>query len=65
MDIAALSINLSQVQLWQAVGTATLKIALDTGRENADMLTGALAASIQMLESPFNPYLEARLDVTV
>ena len=42
MDIAALSINLKQVQLQQAVGTAVLKMAMDCSRENADMLTKVL-----------------------
>jgi len=65
MDIAALSINLSQVQLQQVVGTAVLKMAMDTDRENADMLTKALAASMQVLEQSVNPHLGARLDMTV
>ena len=32
MDIAALSIDLKQVQLQQAVGTAVLKMAMDSSR---------------------------------
>jgi len=65
MDIAARSINLNQVQLRQAVSTAVLEMAMDTGRENADMLAKALAASIQVPEQSVNPHLGARLDVTV
>lgn len=65
MDIAALSINLSQVKLQQAVGTAVLEMTMDTGRENADMLTRAFAASMQVLEQSVDPHLGARLDVTV
>ncbi len=65
MDIAALAINLSQVQLQQAVGTAVLKMALDTGREHADLLTRALAASMPVPESLVNPHLGTKLDVTV
>ncbi len=58
MDIAALSIDLKQVQLQQAVGTAVLKMAMDSSRENADLLTKALEQSV-------NPHLGARLDVRV
>ena len=42
-----------------------LKMALDTGRENADMLTGALTDSTKVLESLVNPHLGTKLDVTV
>jgi len=65
MDIAAQSVNLSQVQLQQAVGTAVLKMALDTGRENADMLTWALTDSTKVLEHSVRPHLGTKLDVTV
>jgi hypothetical protein len=65
MDIAALSINLKQVQLQQAVGTAVLKMAMESSQENADMLTKVLAASTTVMEQAVNPHLGTRLDVTV
>ena len=65
MDIAALSIDLKQVQLQQAVGTVVLKMAMDSSRENADMLTKVLAASAKVMEQSVSPHLGARLDVTV
>jgi hypothetical protein len=64
MDIAALSINLKQVQLQQEVGTAVLKMAMDSSRENADMLTEILAASTTVMEQAVNPHLGVRLDIT-
>jgi hypothetical protein len=65
MDIAALSMDLKQVQLQQAVGTAVLQLALNTDRQNADMLTKVLAGSAQVIEQSVNPHLGSNLDVTV
>lgn len=65
MDIAALSMGLKQVQLQQAVGTAVMKLAMDAGRENADMLTKLLAGSTQVIEQSVNPHLGTKLDVRV
>lgn len=65
MDIAALSMDLKQVQLQQAVGTAVLKMAMDSSRDNANMLTKVFAASAKVMEQAVNPHLGARLDVTV
>ena len=64
MDIAALSMDLKQIQLQQAVGTAVLKMAMDSSRENANMLTKVLAVSTKVMEQSVNPHLGARLDVT-
>lgn len=65
MDIAALSIDLKQVQLQQAVGTAVLKMAMDSSRENAAMLTKVLAASAAVMEKSVNPHLGTRVDISV
>jgi len=65
MDIAALSMNLKQIQLQQAVGTSVLKLAMDTGKENANLMTEALAKMTQVMEQSVNPYLGVNLDVVV
>ena len=39
MDIAALSMVMSQARVQQSAGTAVMKIAMDTGKENATQMT--------------------------
>ncbi len=39
MDIAALSMVMSQARVQQEAGIAVMKIAMDTGKENATQMT--------------------------
>lgn len=56
MDIAALSVNMSQMKLASAVQISVTKLALNTATENSNQLT-------QMLQTASDPNLGTKLDV--
>lgn len=58
MDIAALSVSMSQSSLSQQVGISLEKKTLDSINENSQSL-------IKMMELSVNPNLGSKLDVTV
>ena len=58
MDIAALSMSLSQSKLMTDVGTAVLAKTMDTATIEGD-------AMVKMMEQSVNPGLGANLDVSI
>lgn len=58
MDIAALSIGLSQMQLTQQVNTSVMEMSLDTAKMQANDLT-------KMMEQSITPHLGSRLDISL
>ncbi|SFS84006.1 YjfB family protein [Paenibacillus sp. BC26] len=56
MDIAALSMSLSQINLSQAVGISVLRIAKDQSSEQSQQM-------IQMMERSVQPNLGGNLDI--
>ena len=58
MDIAALSISMSQASLSQQVGVAVAKKVMDISVQSASELT-------KMLESSVNPNLGSTIDLRV
>ncbi|MBP3964309.1 YjfB family protein [Paenibacillus lignilyticus] len=56
MDIAALSMSLSQINLSQAVGISVLKLAKDQTTEQSQQM-------IQMMERSVQPNLGGNLDI--
>lgn len=56
MDIAALSMGLSQMKLANEVGVSVLKMAMDTSQGQADNLT-------QMMEQSVNPNIGGSIDI--
>lgn len=65
MDIAGLSMMLSQYKVQNAVGTSVLKMAMDTSKENAAAMTGMIKESTRVMENLAQPYLGKKLDVKV
>jgi len=59
MDIAALSIAMSQSRVQQSAGIAVMKMAMDTGKENATQMTEMIK------NSAVDPNLGSHLDVSV
>ncbi len=57
MDIAALSVAMSQSSVQQSAGIQVAKIAMDAGKENATNMTEMIS------NSAVNPNLGNRLDV--
>ncbi|WP_082811925.1 YjfB family protein [Clostridium sp. Marseille-P299] len=56
MDIAALSMSLSQANLMQSVSTSVLSMNLDTVEESSD-------AMIKMMEQSVSPNLGQSVDI--
>ncbi len=62
MDIPALSMSLSQIDLTSKVGTAVLSKALDTAEGSGDALVGMMN---QSMELSVNPAVGANFDMFV
>lgn len=58
MDIAALSMGLSQMKISQEVGTSVLKMAMDTSE-------GQMADLTKMMETSVNPHIGGSLDISL
>lgn len=56
MDIAALSMGLSQANLMQSVNVSVLSMSLDTVEQSGD-------AMVQMMEKSVNPQLGQTIDI--
>ena len=59
MDIAQLSMVMSQARVQQSAGIAVMKMAMDTGKENATQMTEMIK------NSAVDPNLGNHLDVSV
>ncbi|SFC86737.1 YjfB family protein [Clostridium uliginosum] len=59
MDIAALSMVMSQSRVQESAGIAIMKVAMDTGKDNAIQMTEIMKNSI------VDPNLGNNLDVSV
>lgn len=58
MDIAALSMGLSQMKISQEVGTSVLKMAMDTSE-------GQMADLTKMMETSVNPHIGGSVDISL
>ncbi|KYZ76499.1 hypothetical protein AXX12_08685 [Anaerosporomusa subterranea] len=61
MDIAALSIMLSQSNVQQQAGISVMKLAMGAATDQADSLTAMMKAT----ELSIQPYLGSNVDVQV
>lgn len=58
MDIAALSMGLSQMQLAQEVGVSVMKMAMDTSEVQVADLT-------KMMDQSVNPHVGGKIDISL
>lgn len=66
MDVAGLSMALSQSKVMQSVGVSMLKEQLDVMSESADLMASAMATGPSpSLESLVNPSVGSNIDLTV
>ncbi|WP_313233183.1 YjfB family protein [Tissierella praeacuta] len=63
MDIAALSMNLSQIKVAQQANISVLKMAMDTAELQAVDLTKILEANTKIMEQSINPHLGKTIDI--
>ena len=58
MDIAALSMGLSQMQIAQEIGVSVMKMAMDTSEVQVADLT-------KMMEQSVNPHVGGTIDISL
>ena len=63
MDIAALSMNLSQMKVAQQASISVMKMVMDTSKVQAIDLTQMLEANIKIMEGSINPNLGGNIDI--
>lgn len=63
MDIAALSMNLSQIKVFQQASISVLKMAMDTAKVQAIDLTKMLEANTKIMEQSVAPNLGGNIDI--
>ena len=64
MDIAAMSMAMSQSSLAQSASLSVMKIAMDTAKVNASNMTEMLGQNIAIQQS-VQPHLGGNLDIRV
>lgn len=64
MDIAALSMVLSQGKVQQQAGLSVMKMAMGVASEQSNSIT-AMASDMSVTESSVRPYLGASVDIKV
>lgn len=65
MDIAALSMGLSQMQVAQQASISVMKMVMDTTKVQAIDLTQMLEASTKMMEQSIVPHIGKTIDISL
>jgi len=65
MDIAAISMMLSQTKIQQQAGISVVKMAMNTGENQVNELIEMLQKTTNALENSVTPYLGRNIDITL
>ncbi len=65
MDIAGLSMGLSQMKVAQEVGVSVLKKAMDSAEGQGADLVRMLEVNTKMLEQSVNPHIGGNIDISI
>lgn len=65
MDIAALSMGLSQMKVAQEASMSVMKMAMDSAEAQAIDLTQMLEVSTKMMEQSINPHIGGSIDISL
>ena len=65
MDIAALSMGLSQMKVAQEASVSVLKMAMDSMKGQSVDLTQMLEVNTKMMEQSVNPYIGGNIDISI
>lgn len=65
MDIAALSVGLSQGKLQQQASLSVMKIAMDTAKAEGTMVTELSQSGVKALEQSVQPHLGRSIDTRI
>lgn len=63
MDIAALSMGLSQMKVSQQASVSVMKMAMDTAKGQMADLTQMMDANTRVMEQSVNPHIGANIDI--
>lgn len=63
MDIAALSVSLSQGKVQQQVGLSVMKMAMDVAETKGNSIASLASETTKAMESSVQPNLGAMLDI--
>lgn len=65
MDVAALSMSLSQMNLKQQVSTSVFSMAMDSAKDGMENMSQMLQDSAKAIELSVNPDLGSNLDLSL
>lgn len=65
MDIAALSMGLSQMKVAQQASISVMKMAMDSGQTQMNDMVQMVQENTKMMERSVNPNLGKNLDISV
>ena len=65
MDIAALSVLMSQGQVQQQAGVSVMKMAMNVAETQGNMMTSLLGETAKILEMSVQPHLGGSVDIKV
>ena len=63
MDIAALSIGLSQMKIAQQASISVMKMAMNTGQTQMNDLLKMMQVNAKVMEQSVNPYVGSNIDI--
>lgn len=63
MDIAALSINLSQMKVAQEASISVMKMAMDTGKTQMNDMVQMIEANTKIMEQSVTPHIGKNIDI--
>lgn len=63
MDIAGLSMSLSQMKAAQQVSVSVMKLSMDTAKNHGSEMVQMIQNNTRMLEQSVTPYLGASIDI--
>ena len=65
MDIAALSMSLSQMKVSQEASISVMKMAMDSVKGQAVDMAKMLQANTKMMEQSVNPHIAGNIDISL
>ncbi len=65
MDIAALSMNLSQMKVAQEASVSVLKMAMNSMKGQSIDLTDMLKVNTKIMEQSVNPHIGKNIDIKI
>ena len=65
MDIAALSMNLSQMKVAQQASISVMKMAMDAGQNQMNDMVQMVQQNTKMMEQSVIPHLGKNLDISL